>query len=243
MNGGLTRTFANSADALRYLQAAYGSSNYKSWQYLRRQFYSYQDYVEAGASVFNFFGAAPGGAITRQDTNMPKAGSLGQQHFLLKAIRVRWWINTWTLTDWDGTDASTLASDIINGFLHAGVLKLDINARNFLTLPKPFLYAPPGGGEEWHRNRGIDALTLTEGTPNIVFTFTSAPPYATQLDAEQNVFLMDPNVLIEAEQNFAVSIEFPTGAIAVIGTGVTNDTTNPLKIGVELDGLLFRPVQ
>lgn len=244
MNGnGLVRTFANSADALRYLQAAFGSANYRSWQYLRQLFWDYQNYPEAGQSVFNFFGRAPGGTVTLQDTNMPKASSFGQQHFLVKAIRTRLFIKTWDLQLWDGLDATTLASDYLMGFLHAGVLKWDINARNYLTLPKPFLYAPPGGGEEQHRNRGIDALTLSEGTPNTLLTFTSAPPYATQTNQEDGVFLVDPNVLIEAEQNFAVSIEFPSGLVPVIGTGITDDTSNPLKIGVELDGILFRPVQ
>jgi hypothetical protein len=54
---------------------------------------------------------------------------------------------------------------------------------------------------------------------------------------------VDPNILIEAEQQFNVKLSYPSGLLPVISTGVANDSTNPLKVGVILDGLLLRPVQ
>jgi hypothetical protein len=58
-----------------------------------------------------------------------------------------------------------------------------------------------------------------------------------------NVYFVDPNILIEAEQQFNVSLQFPSGIVPVLATNVVNDSTNPLKVGVILDGLLLRPVQ
>ena len=46
-----------------------------------------------------------------------------------------------------------------------------------------------------------------------------------------------------AGQTFQVSVDYPSGLVPVIGTGVTDDTTNPLKVGIKLDGVLIRPKQ
>jgi hypothetical protein len=61
-----------------------------------------------------------------------------------------------------------------------------------------------------------------------------------------NVYFTDPNILIEAEQQFNVSLQFPSGAVPVLATNVINiggANANPYKIGIILDGLLLRPVQ
>jgi hypothetical protein len=68
-------------------------------------------------------------------------------------------------------------------------------------------------------------------------------PWITQTKMRSNVYFVDPNILIEAEQQFTVKINYPSGAIPVIASGLVNDSTNPLKIGVIFDGLLLRPVQ
>jgi hypothetical protein len=234
--------FASSAEALSYLQRKYGTANFREWQTLRFEFWSFQDYTAAGLISYNFFSTTAAGAITTFDTNMPKANSFGQVHFLIKAIHTRWSIANWDLTAWDGTDATTLVSDMIDGFCQAGYLRWTINNREFALIPKPFLYAPAADGQEWHRNRVIDAITLTEGTPNTLATLRSAPPYAT-LGRRENAYLMDPNILVEAEQNFNININFDRGVVPIIATTINNDTTNPLKIGVKLDGILFRPMQ
>jgi hypothetical protein len=68
-------------------------------------------------------------------------------------------------------------------------------------------------------------------------------PWVTQTKRRDNVYFVDPNILIEAEQQFTVQINYPSGLVPVLATNVVNDTSNPLKIGVILDGLLLRPVQ
>jgi hypothetical protein len=243
MNG--IATYSSSEEALKDLAQKYGSAVFTEWQTVRKKFCSYLDYPEAGLVQASFFSAAPGTAgTTFEDSNIPKPGSFGQQHLLLKAVCTRFVIQTWDLYAWDGTDASTLYSDLVMGFVQAGVINVTINNRQFVQNPKPFMYNPPGDGEMIVKTAGVDSLTLTEGTPNTLLTFRTAAPFGTQNSrCCGNMWVMDPQVMIEAEQNLNVTIDFPSGAVPVIGTGITNDDSNPLQIGVIFDGVLFRPLQ
>lgn len=233
------------ADALLYLQSKYGSTNYSDWQSLRKQFYSYVAYPEAGSAQFTFFGNAVGSSTTatKQITNLPKANSFGQVHFLLKAIRTRIWCQTQNMLNFDGLDANNLYADLIFGFAQAGYLDLQINSRSYVQIVKPFLYAPPADGEADVHSAGVASLTLNEAAPNTLATLVSPVPSATQTSKKDGIYQCDPNILIEAEQNFQCTINYPAGVIPVIATAVTDDTTNPLYIGVQFDGIVFRPVQ
>lgn len=239
------QTYNSSEEALADLQNRYGSAVFTEWQTVRKKFYSYVPYLEAGGVSFNFFSAAPGtGTVTAQDSNIPKPGSFGQQHFLLKSIQTKFFIKTWDLENWGGADNDTLYSDLVMGFVQAGVMTTIINNKSFTQIPKPFLYCPPGDGPEQVYTAGVTSLTLTEGTPNVIATVVSPGPYATlNQRCCGNIYTLDPQIFIEAEQNFTVNIDFPSGLIPVIGTDITDDTTNPLKIGVIWDGILFRPLQ
>jgi len=236
-----TRTFNTSTEALQYLQDKFGSVVYTDWQRLRRQFYSYVQYPVAGGNVFTFFGAPVGATttLTFQLTNMPSANTFGLQHFLLSAIRCKAFIKTNGLTGWDGTIASTLVSDTLMGFFNAGVMTLTINGKDFAQIPRPFLYAPPADGRSQSYAAGFQALTISSTVLNSVVT---QPPLASLNDRTKGIYLMQPQILIEAQQTFNVTISFPTGAIPVIGTGVVDNTTNPLYIGVSLDGEVYRPM-
>ncbi len=232
-------------DALLYLQQRFGTTNYNSWQSLRWSFYSYVKYPEAGGASFSFFGNPTGGTSvdTLQLTNIPKANSFGQQHFLLKTIKSKIFIQTDNFAAYDGTDASTLYSDYLMGLVQAGVLTLKINSRDYLQIPKPFLYAPTADGSQEYYGAGVASATLNEAAPNTLATFVSPYPRATQAQKDRGLYEVDPNLLIEAEQNFQCQLTFDSGLVPVIGTGVTDDTTNPLYIGVEFDGIVFRPTQ
>jgi hypothetical protein len=234
----------NSMSAIKRIQQRYGSTDYASWQNLRKRFYSFVTYPEAGSSQLTFFGSALGqNGTTPEITNMPKAGSFGQQHFWVRTISCVVKIDVWNLAAWAGTDASSLYSDFIIGFVQAGFLEFKINARPWIQLPVPFLYAPPFDGRALVYSAGISTLTLAEGTPNTLTGLVTSAPFATQTTDKEGVFMFDPPPFIEAEQNFEITISFPSGLVPVIGTGVTDDTTNPLKVGVILDGELYRPMQ
>ena len=224
----------------------FGVIDYSRWQAIRWQWYSYVTYPSAGTTELNFFGQVAGQAgVTLQDTNLPKAGSFGQTHFQLKSISTDIQINNndvdgFTLANQTTLDSRALASDFLNGFVQAGVLEFSVGARPFATIPKPFMYAPPPGNPPDYDNSYANQIGAvpTATNPNVV-----GLPWVTQTKRRDNVYFVDPNILIEAEQQFNVKLSFPSGAIPVIASNVANDSSNPLKVGVIFDGLLLRPVQ
>jgi len=233
-----------SAEIISGLATRFGSIDYTQFQSVRWTFYSYVTYPEAGATTLNFFGTTPGTPnITLEDTNIPRTGSFGQQHFLVKSISTGVKIASNNLSGYDGSDASTLFSDYLLGFFNAGVLNFSIGARPFLQLPKPFQYAPQGAGAYRARNAGLTSMVGTGGPPTALSAMVSDTPFVQQTRYRRNALILDPNILIEAEQQFAISIDYPSGLVPVIGTGITDDTTNPLKVGVFLEGVLLRPLQ
>lgn len=220
-------TFNNSDEFLAAMQKRYGSANFSQWQVLRKRFYSLVQYPVAGIAQLSFFGQAIGASgTTRQTTNMPKAGSFGQQHFLLKTISTSIFIPDRKLEVWAGTDATTLATEALNGFMQAGVLEFTVGSRIMAQIKEPFLQAPEAAGGFNAKGCGVIDYPVVE-----------------PLKKDNNRFLVDPNCYIEAEQNFEVTLKFPSGAIPITATTVVNDTTNPLYIGVAFDGLLVRPLQ
>ena len=229
----------------------FGVIDYSRWQAIRWQWYSYVTYPTAGVGELNFFGQVAGQAgVTLQDTNLPKAGSFGQTHFQLKSISTDIQLlsndtDGFTLANQIaggavGIDTQALASDYLNGFVQAGVLEFSVGARPFATIPKPFQYAPPPGNPLVYNNSYVNQIGAvpTAGTPTVV-----GLPWATQTKRRDNVYFVDPNILIEAEQQFNVKLSYPSGFVPIIANSVVNDATNPLKIGIIFDGLLLRPVQ
>ena len=226
----------------------FGVIDYSRWQAIRWQWYSYVTYPTAGASELNFFGQVAGQAgVTLQDTNLPKAGSFGQTHFQLKSISTDIQIAS---NDVDGftranqatLDTRALASDFLGGFVQAGVLRFSVGARPFATIVKPFQYAPPPGSPLDYDNTYVNQISAAP-VPAAGAAQVVGVPWITQTKMRSNVYFVDPNILIEAEQQFNVSLQFPSGIVPVLATNVVNDSTNPLKVGVILDGLLLRPVQ
>ena len=226
----------------------FGVIDYTRWQAIRWQWYSYITYPSAGSTELNFFGQVAGQAgVTLQDTNLPKAGSFGQTHFQLKSISTDIQIAS---NDVDGftranqatLDTRALASDYLGGFVQAGVLRFSVGARPFATIVKPFQYAPPPGSPLDYDNTYVNQISAAP-VPAAGAAQVVGVPWITQTKMRSNVYFVDPNILIEAEQQFNVSLQFPSGIVPVLATNVVNDSTNPLKVGVILDGLLLRPVQ
>jgi hypothetical protein len=226
----------------------FGVIDYTRWQAIRWQWYSYITYPSAGATELNFFGQVAGQAgVTLQDTNLPKAGSFGQTHFQLKSISTDIQIASndvdgFTRANQASLDTRALASDYLGGFVQAGVLRFSVGARPFATIVKPFQYAPPPGSPLDYDNTYVNQISAAP-VPAAGAAQVVGVPWITQTKMRSNVYFVDPNILIEAEQQFNVSLQFPSGIVPVLATNVVNDSTNPLKVGVILDGLLLRPVQ
>ena len=226
----------------------FGVIDYSRWQAIRWQWYSYVTYPSAGTTELNFFGQVAGQAgVTLQDTNLPKAGSFGQTHFQLKSISTDIQIANNNVDDFTRANIATLdtralASDYLLGFVQAGVLNFSVGARPFATIPKPFQYAPPPGSPLDLDNTYVNQISAAP-VPAVGASQVVGVPWVTQTKMRSNVYFVDPNILIEAEQQFNVKISFPSGNVPILATNVVDDTTNPVKIGVILDGLLLRPVQ
>ena len=166
----MVKTFTQSEQVLSYLQQQYGSADFSQWQVIRGAFYSFITYPEAGASELTFFGNALGSSgVTLHDTNLPKQGSFGQVHFLVKAIHTRLHIQDSLLNSFAiaNSNRTTLASDLLAGFVQAGVLTFDIQSRNYLTLPQPFQYAAQGHGREQVDSSGIVLASGLDGAPGV----------------------------------------------------------------------------
>lgn len=244
------QTFTSSEQFLQYMQATYGSANFSQWQSIRKQFYSFLNYPQAGTNQLNFFGFSVSGtaAQNQQYTNMPKAGSFGQQFMLLKSIQCVYYVATdVNLIDCPATanvfvDTKNPAADLTAGFFQAGHFLLSIGAKPYVEFPKPFLYAPPADGQTSDVVSAVGFnFTLTDASPGVTLTTgQTGVAYGDLNRNSQSRYLVDPNILIEAEQQFAVTIDFPSGLIPLIATNVL---TNNLYVGVILDGILFRPVQ
>ena len=226
----------------------FGVIDYSRWQAIRWQWYSYVTYPSAGSTELNFFGQVAGQAgVTLQDTNLPKAGSFGQTHFQLKSISTDIQIATndvdgFTRANQASIDTRALASDFIGGFVQAGVLNFSVGARPFATIVKPFQYAPPPGSPLDLSNTYVNQISAAPN-PAAGASAVVGVPWVTQSKMRSNVYFTDPNILIEAEQQFNVKLNFPSGVVPVLASNVVNDSTNPLKVGIILDGLLLRPVQ
>lgn len=235
-------SFPSAAAAYDAIRAS-GTADYNSWQYMRRKWYYRQLYPEAGVSQMTFFANPSGvGGLTLADTNIPQSNGFGNQYVIIKRIELGFYIKTWDIQAWAGTDASTLISDLWNGFPWGGVLELSIGSRLYCQTPMPLLYMPPGDGQAQLYDRGLDTLTLSEGTPNTLLTARSAAPYG-ELASQGNYYELDPYIGLIPRENFNLTLSFPTGVIPVIGTGVTDDTDNPLKIVATLDTITFRALQ
>jgi len=218
---------------LDVLQQRFGTVDYSAWQTIRQPYWSNVLYPAAGSNRITFFGNAIG-QQNMQLTNMPKAGSFGQQHYLLKSLRFTFYIAainfTWGATD---ADADTFAADLMTGFFQGGVLEMNIGAKQYIQMNKPFLTMPQGMGRLETYGAGF-----TAGAP----ASTSAP-WVTPLPGSICSYVVDPQIFIAAEQQFEMAISYPSGLIPIIATNVFNAGTNPLYVQCMMDGIVYRPVQ
>lgn len=214
---------------LSQLQQMYGSFDPNQVQTRRRSYYSFVAYPTAGQSQFAFFGQTIGTA-NRQLTNIQRSGHLDNP-FIVKAMRTRYFITAQNNSAWAGTDASTVYSDIVNGLFTVGVLRVVITSKEWFQLPSPFQYAPAAYGIPELFTAGTQGNNISRG------------PYAYPGQrGREAAYLVDPQFLIGSDQNFLITIEYPSGLIPAIGTTVITSGT-VLYIGIELDGIEIRPLQ
>lgn len=231
MNGIDFSQYTSSNRIVSQLQAQFGTMQPGRLQAQRKQFYSFIPYPLAGSVQLNFFGDALGNAgITIERTNMPVQASFGTSSFLVKGIACSYKITAENTAAYNGLDATTITTEFLNGLFTQGVLTMDVNAKNYLTIPRPFFQAPPADGRTNYYSSGQISVA------------TAAEPSVGLPSRCEAKFIVDPELFIASQQNFNVQIGYPSGLIPVRATSVITAEV-PLYVGVILDGIEFRPVQ
>lgn len=204
------------------------SVNREGWEAIRQSIYDYQVYAAAGQSQLSFFTSPLGGLRTLTDTNMTLAGQLPKnQEFLVQSIEVFFSPTTPTVAAQMPAFTGALASAAIVNDAYivgrGGNLVLTIGS-------KPYLQEAPLGRFPQKASFGVEGAASDSSTAGAVnqsrnvFGKWSGRPY-----------LLDPAALLLPEnQNFAVTLSWPEGVQAI---------ANPGRIGVILDGILYRRSQ
>jgi hypothetical protein len=205
------------------------SVNRPGWEAIKQSLYDYQVYAAAGQAQLTFFALPVGqGSKTQSDTNMTLAGQLPKnQEFLIQSIEVFFTPTTPTVAAQmpAAFGAQAIAQIINDSFIvgRAGNLNLTIGS-------KPYLQEAPLGRFPQKAAFSVDgalADVTTAGAAlqsRLAFGQWRGRPY-----------LLDPAPLLLPEnQNFSVSLNWPEGLQAI---------TSPGRIGVILDGILYRRSQ
>lgn len=205
------------------------SVNRPGWEAIRQTLYDFQAYQAAGVTQLTFFALPVGqSSKTLSDTNMTLAGQLPKnQEFLVQSIEVVFLPTTPTVAaQMPAAQGAQAAAAIINDayiFGRSGNLTLTIGS-------KPYLQEAPLGRFPQKAHFCLDAAiadTTTAGAAQqarAAFGFWTGRPY----------LLSPADLLLPENQNFSVSLNWPEGVQAI---------TNPARVGVILDGILYRRSQ
>ena len=212
---------------------------------IRQSLFDFLLYPTAGQAAFNFFATPQGQGLTSavggvagtpktiQDTNMTMAGTLpAGQSFLVTSIEVPFFAgsvntaNTYTLASpvvFAAVAAAALEAQLadINSFYQSGSLKLFIGSKTYLE-EAPLLRFPPKtqltfDGSMANNSATTSALGFVSGK-------VSGRPY-----------MVEPQILLENNQNFSVSLNFPAAVATPSGFNA--------RVGVILDGYMYRNSQ
>ena len=247
------------AALLNAMQKKWGAVDYSRWQTLRQPKYDTIRYPSAGTTQLTFFTVPIGGtdpqitgaAKTTEQTNLTQSGTFGQEFFAITQIRT--WAGLAPLARQPAAAAS-FTDSIYAGFCGAtaadggamrylynlfnrGTLRLGIAEKNFFQIDSPFINAPPGFGVD------IQSMATNKLATSPFFSYMW-----TQQDTKpQNVYGVDPILIIDAQQQFTVTIDFTDGTSPVFTNKAQGNTagsspfTPNVDVMVVLEGYVIRP--
>jgi hypothetical protein len=231
--------------ALQTLQRRYGSADWTRWEAQRWQFYDYVRYPLAGTTQLRFFSVALGGqdpnsllAKTLEQTNLSKGASFGQVYFIIKQIRTHAFFlpkNRQNATIAADADVIyTLMTDAMSKFVELmrdGVLNIEILAKKYFDIERPLVTAPPGFG-----------LTIYQHGSSFLAASPQAGIWAVQNPNGSSVYDANPPQVVEPEQSFQVTLDYPNG-LSPVFTDLVGGGGPVIDIGVIFDGYIVRPAQ
>lgn len=210
--------------------------NRDGWEVIRQTLYDSNAYAAAGTQLLTFF-ALPlgqgtgfgGSAKTLSDTNMQAAGQMpNMQEFLVQSVEVAFFPTTPTVAaQMPAVFGAQAAAQIINDayiFYRAGNLQFQIGSKSYLT-EAPLMKFPPKAHFD------ITAVALADTTT----AAASSQSRAAYAGSRGRPYQMNgANLRLVSNQNFSITLNWPEGVQAI---------TNPARVFVYLDGLLYRRSQ
>ena len=225
-----------------------GSANWSQWQIQRWQWYDYVRMTVTGASnlSLSFFSNPLGStdpvaatAKTLEQTNIVKPNSFGQQYFIIQQIRTQLQplVKARQTTALQTLATHSFDQGVLAGQLRAvystGVLNLVIGQKAYFDIVQPFRHCPPGFGV------GNDSIVVPfDHTAGV-----AGNTYVAQSNNLADVYALTPPQLVEPEQTFQCTIDFPDLGYNFHNVCNGSATDCAMEAGVILDGYLARPVQ
>lgn len=203
----------------------YSVNRQNQYEGIRQTLYDFQTYSSAGSTQMSFFQVPVGqSGKTFEDTNMVAAGTLPSPiKFLIQSIEIFFFPGVLNVQAED-TAAPLAPSQFINDVAainKAGWLELNVGSKNYLR------EAPLGVFPSKTGIKGIAAIGET-----IAGSTASSFNMASFATLGGRPYFIEPNVLLEPTQNFNVTLNW--------GTAVPLPSSAAGRIGVKLDGILYR---
>jgi len=208
--------------------------NREGWEGITNTLYDSNAYAAAGHTTLAFF-ATPlgqgtglgGGPKSLTDTNMQIAGSLpANQEFLVQSVEIMFHPTTPTVAaQMPAAFGAQAIAQIINDsyiFYRAGNLTFTIGSKAYLQ-EAPLMKFPPKAFFELHAALSDVTTAGASLQSRIAFATARGRPY-----------LLKAPLRLVSSQNFRVDLNWPEGLQAI---------TNPGRITVSLDGILYRRSQ
>lgn len=209
--------------------------NWNQWEALRQSLYDSTSYAAAGTTQLTFFalpvgqGTGFGGSTkTLSDTNMTLAGQLpANQMFLVQEIEIHCQVTTPTVTaQMPAVFGAQAAAQLVNDayiFYRSGNLNFIIGSKTYLQ-EGPLGRFPPYSVFEVQGAAADATATDSSKQTRVFYAGYRGTPYT----------LGPNNLLLIPNQNFGITLNWPEGAQAI---------TNPARIFVVLNGILYRKAQ
>jgi hypothetical protein len=200
----------------------YAVNDINMMEAITQPLYSYVSYPAAGSTGLSFFQTPATGAVTLEDTNMTLAAQIANPNkFLVQGIGIDFLSGLAPVTL--GAPSANSQWNDFEAVNRRGWLEFTIGSKNYLTVA-PLMILPPRS----HINGA--GFSSDSTTPAAALNVKGSLAYS-----DGDVYRPIP-LLLEAGQNFSVTIKFP--ALVPLPSADANT-----RIGVILYGTMYRPPQ
>jgi len=210
--------------------AAFGVTNPQSYEALTQTLFDFQAYAAAGQTTLSFFSVPQGqSGKTADDTNLNLSGQIpAQQFFLCQGVEVPFYPTVPAVT---AQNPATFGAQAIAQIVNDVYIVYHTGNLAFVVGSKPYLNEAPLGRFPGSTHMQVDAALADVSTAGSNFQSRIAFAYAAGRPYRLGVWIM-----IAPNMSFNVSLNWASG-VAALPSG------NPGRIGVILDGILYRQSQ